>query len=151
MKKQSKTAAELEASIKVEMEDICDWPTDMTISVQPDGDSWKVAVTFQSPCARRIAAAGLGQSTGSPGAMAPSMKSKGNATKKMISAIRFPPCLRIPEAIRMSESHSRAALTITALDLLPGAATVPHDRAPRRDRAYQASRRMLEMVGSSVG
>jgi hypothetical protein len=26
------------------MEDICDWPTDMTISVQPDGDSWKVAV-----------------------------------------------------------------------------------------------------------
>jgi hypothetical protein len=29
MKKASKTAAELEASIKVEMEDICDWPTDM--------------------------------------------------------------------------------------------------------------------------
>ena len=26
------------------MEDICDWPTDITISVQPDGDSWKVAV-----------------------------------------------------------------------------------------------------------
>jgi len=44
MKKPSKTAAELEASIKVEMEDICDWPTDMTISVQPDGDSWKVEV-----------------------------------------------------------------------------------------------------------
>jgi len=44
MKKPSKTAAELEASIKVEMEDICDWPTDMTISVQPDGDSWKVKV-----------------------------------------------------------------------------------------------------------
>ena len=42
--KPSKTAAELEASIKVEMEDICDWPTDMTISVQPDGDSWKVVV-----------------------------------------------------------------------------------------------------------
>jgi hypothetical protein len=36
MKKPSKTAAELEASIKVEMEDICDWPTDMTISIQPD-------------------------------------------------------------------------------------------------------------------
>jgi hypothetical protein len=35
MKKPSKTAAELEASIKVEMEDICDWPTDMAISVQP--------------------------------------------------------------------------------------------------------------------
>jgi hypothetical protein len=44
MKKPSKTAAELEASIKVEMEDISDWPTDMTISVQPDGDSWKVKV-----------------------------------------------------------------------------------------------------------
>jgi hypothetical protein len=23
---------------------ICDWPTDMMISVQPDGDSWKVYV-----------------------------------------------------------------------------------------------------------
>src|SRR5712675_888666 len=44
MKKPSKTAAELEASIKVEMEDICDWPTDIMISVQPDGDSWKIAV-----------------------------------------------------------------------------------------------------------
>jgi hypothetical protein len=44
MKKPSKAAAELEASIKVEMEDISDWPTDMMISVQPDGDSWKVAV-----------------------------------------------------------------------------------------------------------
>jgi hypothetical protein len=44
MKKPSKTAAELEASIKVEMEDISDWPTDMMISVQPDGDSWKVVV-----------------------------------------------------------------------------------------------------------
>ena len=44
MKKPSRTAAELEASIKVELEEICDLPTDMTISVQPDGDSWKVAV-----------------------------------------------------------------------------------------------------------
>jgi hypothetical protein len=26
------------------MEDICDWPTDMAISVQPDGDSWEVKV-----------------------------------------------------------------------------------------------------------
>ena len=43
MKKPNKTAAELEASIKVEMEDICDWPTDMAITVQPD--FWKVAVT----------------------------------------------------------------------------------------------------------
>jgi hypothetical protein len=45
MKKPSKSAAELEASIKVEMEDICDYPTDMMISVQPDGDSWIVVVT----------------------------------------------------------------------------------------------------------
>jgi hypothetical protein len=44
MKKPSKTAAELEASINVEMEDICDWPTDMMISVQPDCGSWRVAV-----------------------------------------------------------------------------------------------------------
>ena len=45
MKKPSKTAAELEASIKVEMEDICDWPTDMAITVQRDGDSWKVWIS----------------------------------------------------------------------------------------------------------
>jgi hypothetical protein len=44
MKKPSKTAAELEAAIKVEMEDICDWPTDIMISVQPDGDSWTARV-----------------------------------------------------------------------------------------------------------
>ena len=44
MKKSSKTAAELEASIKVEMEDICEWPSEIAISVQPDGDSWKVNV-----------------------------------------------------------------------------------------------------------
>src|ERR1700738_4548196 len=44
--------------------------------------------TFQSPCARCIAAAGLGQSMGSPAAMLPpSSKSKGNATKRVISAI----------------------------------------------------------------
>ena len=44
MKKPSKTAAELEAAIKVEMEDICDWPTDIMISVQPDDDSWTARV-----------------------------------------------------------------------------------------------------------
>jgi len=49
MKKPSKTAAELEASIKVEMEDICDWPTDMMISVQPDCDSWIAVVTQEGP------------------------------------------------------------------------------------------------------
>ena len=26
------------------MEEICDWPTDMMISVLPDGDSWRVSV-----------------------------------------------------------------------------------------------------------
>ena len=45
MKKPSKSAAELEASIKVEMEDICGYLTDMMISVQPDGDSWIVVIT----------------------------------------------------------------------------------------------------------
>jgi hypothetical protein len=44
MKKPSKTAAELEASIKVEMEDICEWPTDISVTVRPDGDSWKVVI-----------------------------------------------------------------------------------------------------------
>jgi hypothetical protein len=44
MKKPSKTAAELEAAIKVEMEDICEWPTDIAVSVLPEGDSWKVAI-----------------------------------------------------------------------------------------------------------
>jgi hypothetical protein len=44
MKKPSKTASELEASIKVEMEDICDWPTEIAISVEPDGDSWKANI-----------------------------------------------------------------------------------------------------------
>jgi hypothetical protein len=49
MKKPSKTAAELEASIKVEMEDICEWPTDMAISVLPDGDSWRVTIMQEGP------------------------------------------------------------------------------------------------------
>jgi hypothetical protein len=42
---------------------------------------------LQSPCARSIAAAGLAHSIGSPAAMSPSTKSKGNATKNEISAI----------------------------------------------------------------
>jgi len=48
MKKPSKTAAELEASIKVEMEDICDNPTDIVISVRPDSDSWIAVVVQES-------------------------------------------------------------------------------------------------------
>ena len=47
MKKPSKTAAELEASIKVEMEDICDRSSEIAISVQPDGDIWNVKVLQQ--------------------------------------------------------------------------------------------------------
>ena len=43
--------------------------------------------TFQSPCARSIAAEGLGQSMGSPAATPPSMKSKGSATKEVISVM----------------------------------------------------------------
>jgi len=39
MKKAAKTAAELEASIRVEMEDICDWPTDIAISVRQAGST----------------------------------------------------------------------------------------------------------------
>ena len=31
------------------LENICDWPTDKTISVQPDGDSWKVKVPELRP------------------------------------------------------------------------------------------------------
>jgi hypothetical protein len=49
---------------------------------------------FQSACARSIAAAGLSHSTGSPAAMTPSTKSKGNATKRVISAIGPPLCCR---------------------------------------------------------
>jgi hypothetical protein len=49
MKKPSKTAAELEAAIKVEMEDICEWPTDIALSVRPDGDTWKIAITQEIP------------------------------------------------------------------------------------------------------
>ena len=44
MKKPSKTAAELEASIKVEMEDICEEPTDMSFRFNSTGDSWNVTV-----------------------------------------------------------------------------------------------------------
>ena len=49
MKKPSKTAAELEAAIKVEMEDICEWPTDIAISVRPDGDTWKIVIVQEIP------------------------------------------------------------------------------------------------------
>jgi hypothetical protein len=52
--------------------------------------------TFQSPFAQSIAAAGLGQSIGSPAATPPSMKSKGKATKEVISVIGYN-CLSTPQ------------------------------------------------------
>jgi hypothetical protein len=50
---------------------------------------------FQSPCAQSIAAAGLGQSIGSPAVTPPSLKSKGKATKEVISVIGYN-CLSTP-------------------------------------------------------
>ncbi len=49
MKKPSKTAAELEAAIKLEMEDICEWPTDIALTVRPDGDTWKIVIMQDIP------------------------------------------------------------------------------------------------------
>jgi hypothetical protein len=49
MKKPSKTAAELEAMIRVQMEEISDWPTDIAISVRPDGDTWKAVIMQEAP------------------------------------------------------------------------------------------------------
>ena len=48
MKKPTKTAADLEAIIREEMEEICEWPTDTAVSVRPDGDTWKVVITHES-------------------------------------------------------------------------------------------------------
>jgi hypothetical protein len=48
MKRPAKTAAEIEAIIRVKMEEICDWPTDIAVSVRPDGDTWKVIITHES-------------------------------------------------------------------------------------------------------
>lgn len=44
MKRPAKSAAELEALIRVEMEELCAWPTEMAVSVQPDGETWKAAI-----------------------------------------------------------------------------------------------------------
>jgi hypothetical protein len=42
LKKPAKTREELESAIRMEMEDICEWPTGLAISVVPHEDSWKV-------------------------------------------------------------------------------------------------------------
>jgi len=57
--------------------------------------------TFQSPCAQSTAAAGLGQSIGSPAVTPPSMKSKGKATKEVISVMGCN-CLFTPREPRIA-------------------------------------------------
>ncbi|MCK1319663.1 hypothetical protein ABIB75_008151 [Bradyrhizobium sp. GM2.2] len=49
MKKPAKTREELEAAIRLEMEDVSDWPTDLAISVVPHEDSWKVEIMTDGP------------------------------------------------------------------------------------------------------
>jgi hypothetical protein len=39
MKRSAKFAAELAALIRVEIEEVCAWPTGMAITVQPDGET----------------------------------------------------------------------------------------------------------------
>ena len=49
LKKPAKTRKELEAAIRLEMEDICELPTDLAISVVPHEDSWKVVIMIDGP------------------------------------------------------------------------------------------------------
>jgi hypothetical protein len=49
LKKPSKTREELEAAIRLEMEDISELPTDLAISVMPCEDTWKVAIITDGP------------------------------------------------------------------------------------------------------
>jgi hypothetical protein len=49
LKKPAKTREELEAAIRLEMEDISEWPTELAISVVPHEDSWKVAIMGDGP------------------------------------------------------------------------------------------------------
>jgi hypothetical protein len=44
LKMPAKTREELEAAIRLEMEDICEWSTGLAISVVPHEDSWKVVI-----------------------------------------------------------------------------------------------------------
>jgi hypothetical protein len=44
LKKPAKTREQLESAIRMEMEDICEWPAGLAISVVPHEDSWKVAI-----------------------------------------------------------------------------------------------------------
>jgi len=49
LKKPAKTREELESAIRLEMEDISDWPTDLAISVAPHEGSWKVEIMRDGP------------------------------------------------------------------------------------------------------
>jgi hypothetical protein len=49
LKKPAKTREELGAAIRLEMEDICELPTDLAISVVPYEDTWKVAIMTDGP------------------------------------------------------------------------------------------------------
>jgi hypothetical protein len=49
LKKPAKTREELESAIRLEMEDISDWPTDLAISVVPHEDSWIVEIMRDGP------------------------------------------------------------------------------------------------------
>lgn len=49
LKKPAKTREELESAIRLEMDDICEWPTGLAISVAPHEDSWKVVIMTDVP------------------------------------------------------------------------------------------------------
>lgn len=49
MKKPAKTREELESAIRLEIEDISEWPTGLAISVAPHEDSWKVVIMTEGP------------------------------------------------------------------------------------------------------
>jgi hypothetical protein len=49
LKKPAKTREELEAAIRLEMEDISELPTDLAISVVPCEDTWRVAIMTDGP------------------------------------------------------------------------------------------------------
>jgi hypothetical protein len=49
LKKSAKTREELESAIRLEMEDIYEWPTGLAISVAPHEDTWKVVIMTDGP------------------------------------------------------------------------------------------------------
>jgi hypothetical protein len=84
---------------------------------------------FQSPCAQSIAAAGLGQSMHSPAATPPSLKSKGKATKEVISVIGYN-CYRPGSPIKATLPECFRPRSASAL--ARGAAKRKVSRKPRR-------------------